>query len=509
MSSRDQSPEPAEAAHTTTRRYKEDDESTPWDYHYWPDVKKKAWDAVGKHPNAYYNRYTHPGIPQAAGKWSMEDHDMFMDTLKMCDPVVEGWGMFAYKMMQSGRIGNQCRTYYFILLAKGTVKDSRYVDEAGNLLNKKKTAGGDAAGVELDGEPSSKLVTASPGKVTKKTKGKTGRQARNSSDDVASDDVTVSDTVAQDLGDGDEQEEQRGEEEDTHTQDQSREQTPLLQPLQQPKERVQLEAAPNILEAPQQQQQPPAPLQRKEELPLETTATPPLPQMTLPPQFQLMSPPLPPIVEKFQREPSPFVDVQQVSAPITRPTSPVPMIEDPPVVARKVHQGGVTRPRPSATGRLKDPHPKPLPKREEAPLDEKKTEQERDPYRTSALPKLQSFPDLVVESLIEYPLYHRFPVELKKRRKEERVTLSFLLCFVVVVIEPVFVLFALISQLGVISETLQKVLDEQKEPRRYLQQSVITQQENLLCSFEREVILSLKVCPLSSTALLFLFVSIA
>lgn len=120
--------------------YKEDDESLPWDYHYWAEAKRKAWDSVDRLPNAYYSKYSHPGIPQAAGKWSPDEHELFMDTLKVCDPVACGWGVFAQRMMSSGRTGNQCRAYYLLLLQKGTIQDGRYLGEDGVVLQKKKGA---------------------------------------------------------------------------------------------------------------------------------------------------------------------------------------------------------------------------------------------------------------------------------------------------------------------------------------------------------------------------------
>jgi len=55
------------------------------------------------------------------------------------------------------------------------------------------------------------------------------------------------------------------------------------------------------------------------------------------------------------------------------------------------------------------------------------------------------------------------------------------------------IFFLFFQQPPGLSETLQKLFEQQRDERRTMQQGLVSQHENLLCSFEREVKLTLAV----------------
>ena len=77
-------------------------------------------------------------MQQTYGKWTPEQHSLFMKTLKVHDPTHNGqWGVFAMHMTAAGRVGYQCRNYYHQLLSQGVLKDMDYMDSKGNYVAKK------------------------------------------------------------------------------------------------------------------------------------------------------------------------------------------------------------------------------------------------------------------------------------------------------------------------------------------------------------------------------------
>jgi len=105
-----------------------EDENTPSnkpaEFKSWSDAKQKAYEAIEKNPNSsyknnaiavvnkrlntgYYYRNTHPGVKQCFGKWTEEQHHLFMRTLRKHHPTSGQWGVFASHMIESGRVGYQ------------------------------------------------------------------------------------------------------------------------------------------------------------------------------------------------------------------------------------------------------------------------------------------------------------------------------------------------------------------------------------------------------------------
>lgn len=48
----------------------------------WSDARIKAFRNREKNPNQYYYRFNDPGEPQATGKWSHKDKELFLRIIR-------------------------------------------------------------------------------------------------------------------------------------------------------------------------------------------------------------------------------------------------------------------------------------------------------------------------------------------------------------------------------------------------------------------------------------------
>merc|ERR1712130_867999 len=102
----------------------------------WSEARKKAWKNRKTSPNAYFYRFNVPGQPQKNGKWSKEDHKLFMQRVLEIG-VNDQWGLFSKTI--PGRVGYQCSNYWRGLVKDGNVIDPNYHYDGKKLHFKRNT----------------------------------------------------------------------------------------------------------------------------------------------------------------------------------------------------------------------------------------------------------------------------------------------------------------------------------------------------------------------------------
>lgn len=95
-------------------------------------VYAQAFSQMETNPNSYYYRFLPPGVKQRNGKWSDEEHRLFMERYRELGANGE-WGIFSMKL--PGRVGYQCSNYYRSLILKKIIRveDTHYEIEDGKL----------------------------------------------------------------------------------------------------------------------------------------------------------------------------------------------------------------------------------------------------------------------------------------------------------------------------------------------------------------------------------------
>jgi len=97
----------------------------------WSDARRNAYLNRDKNPNAYYYRFNDPNEEQKNGKWTKEEHYLFMKRLTELGSN-DKWGVFSQVI--PGRVGYQCSNYYRQLIKEKCVIDPNYyVDNTGKL----------------------------------------------------------------------------------------------------------------------------------------------------------------------------------------------------------------------------------------------------------------------------------------------------------------------------------------------------------------------------------------
>ena len=86
-----------------------------WDS--WSTAKKKSYLVRGENPNTFYYRHVSPGLTQATGKWTAEEHEQFMVGFSEMGPEITQWGVFSKHV--PSRVGYQCRAHYVRLVKDG------------------------------------------------------------------------------------------------------------------------------------------------------------------------------------------------------------------------------------------------------------------------------------------------------------------------------------------------------------------------------------------------------
>eukprot|EP00487_Bulimina_marginata_P000719 TRINITY_DN11437_c0_g1_i1.p1 TRINITY_DN11437_c0_g1~~TRINITY_DN11437_c0_g1_i1.p1 ORF type:complete len:101 (-),score=4.74 TRINITY_DN11437_c0_g1_i1:87-389(-) len=86
----------------------------------WSEARKKAWNNRKSSPNAYFYRFNVPGQPQKNGKWTKDEHALFMKRV-IGFGVNDQWGIFSKSI--PGRVGYQCSNYWRGLVKDGDVTD--------------------------------------------------------------------------------------------------------------------------------------------------------------------------------------------------------------------------------------------------------------------------------------------------------------------------------------------------------------------------------------------------
>ncbi|KAI8077939.1 uncharacterized protein B0P05DRAFT_543411 [Gilbertella persicaria] len=108
----------------------------------WSEARLRAYKMLDKNPNSYYYRFNAPGEQQQKGKWTKEEHQLFLDRLEELGANSQ-WGIFS--MAIPGRVGYQCSNYYRQMIESKQIYDPNYVlDEQGKahyLFDKKNGVG--------------------------------------------------------------------------------------------------------------------------------------------------------------------------------------------------------------------------------------------------------------------------------------------------------------------------------------------------------------------------------
>ena len=109
----------------------------------WSGARIKAWNNRERNENQYYYRFNAPGERQGEGKWSEQEHELFMATMESVKkgelkdaagnavPMYQ-WGSFSKSI--PGRVGYQCSNYYRSLITQNKLEDENYqLDDEGKL----------------------------------------------------------------------------------------------------------------------------------------------------------------------------------------------------------------------------------------------------------------------------------------------------------------------------------------------------------------------------------------
>jgi len=160
-------------------------------YEGWSEARIKAWKNREKNENQYYYRFNHPGEKQANGKWSPEEHQLFMDTIAALPGGKANyeWGTFSKSI--PGRVGYQCSNYYRTLVKNGDIADENYmVDPVSGELRFNFKTKGFSRPERAEGEPKMvmkvvKVKKPKPPKAPKAPKPKPKKKKKLADEDKA------------------------------------------------------------------------------------------------------------------------------------------------------------------------------------------------------------------------------------------------------------------------------------------------------------------------------------
>ncbi|KAI8375584.1 hypothetical protein EDC96DRAFT_495808 [Choanephora cucurbitarum] len=97
----------------------------------WSEARLRAYQMLDTNPNEYYYRFNAPGELQRTGKWSDEEHALFLKRLAEHGANSQ-WGIFSIAI--PGRVGYQCSNYYRQMIKKRQIYDPNYIiDAKGNV----------------------------------------------------------------------------------------------------------------------------------------------------------------------------------------------------------------------------------------------------------------------------------------------------------------------------------------------------------------------------------------
>jgi hypothetical protein len=87
-------------------------------------AKRDSSKMLKKNPNAYFYRHVEPGLEQAFGDWSDDEHRCFVETMRKFG-VGDKWGLFSTHVPR--RVGYQCSSYYReVILPRGLAWDENW-----------------------------------------------------------------------------------------------------------------------------------------------------------------------------------------------------------------------------------------------------------------------------------------------------------------------------------------------------------------------------------------------
>ena len=158
----------------------------------WSEARIKAWNNRERNENQYYYRFNAPGESQGEGKWSEQEHALFMATMESVKngelkdaagnvvPMYQ-WGSFSKAI--PGRVGYQCSNYYRSLITQNKLEDENYqLDDQGklrfNFKNKGFTRDEDGRMKKAPAVPKAPRVPKAPKDNTKALEKKRAAEAK-------------------------------------------------------------------------------------------------------------------------------------------------------------------------------------------------------------------------------------------------------------------------------------------------------------------------------------------
>eukprot|EP00178_Gracilaria_changii_P020343 TRINITY_DN590_c0_g1_i1.p1 TRINITY_DN590_c0_g1~~TRINITY_DN590_c0_g1_i1.p1 ORF type:complete len:751 (-),score=88.89 TRINITY_DN590_c0_g1_i1:742-2994(-) len=95
-------------------------------YASWTSARRRAWDRRFSDPSSYFYHYCHPKFDTKAGRWSVQEHCLFLSAISRIPPTENNWHVLS--LLVPGRTGSDCRRYYHrigragLITVRGTLR---------------------------------------------------------------------------------------------------------------------------------------------------------------------------------------------------------------------------------------------------------------------------------------------------------------------------------------------------------------------------------------------------
>ncbi|KAI0564288.1 Myb-like DNA-binding [Gracilaria domingensis] len=95
-------------------------------YASWTSARRRAWDRRFSNPWSYFYHYCHPKFDSRIGRWSLQEHCLFLSAISRIPPTEKNWPVVS--LLVPGRTGSDCRRYYHrigragLITVKGTMR---------------------------------------------------------------------------------------------------------------------------------------------------------------------------------------------------------------------------------------------------------------------------------------------------------------------------------------------------------------------------------------------------
>ncbi|CAN8064210.1 unnamed protein product [Agarophyton chilense] len=92
----------------------------------WTLARRRAWSRRFTDPSSYFYHYCHPIFDAKVGRWSIQEHCLFLAAISRIPPTEKNWSVVS--LLVPGRTGSECRRYYHrigragLITVKGTLR---------------------------------------------------------------------------------------------------------------------------------------------------------------------------------------------------------------------------------------------------------------------------------------------------------------------------------------------------------------------------------------------------